>query len=421
MTPGRLALLLGALSAFPAMTIDLYLPGMPQMAEDLHTSPGFLQLTVTLFVIGLALGQLVVGPVSDARGRRGLLLAGLAGYVVASVCCLVAPTALTLLVARVVQSLGAAAATVLSRAIVRDRFEGAAMTRFLATLLLVNGVATICGPLVGGQMIALAGWRSVFAFLAALGAVLLVVVAVALPETLEQRLRRPAGSRAVVAGLLHVGRDRDYLRLVLAGSFMFAAMFAYITASSFVLQDAYALSPTHFSLVFAVNAVGIVVAGQANSRLLGRSFRGRALSERALLTISLVVAATAGLGVLAATRGGLPLAFLLASLFVLVSMLGPVLANTTSLALAPHAASAGTAASLLGVLQHLVAGVTATAMSALAGQDVTDLPAAMALTIVLTSTAALLLAVLGRRAGRQASRSTTSSPTATLPGLSTVA
>jgi MFS transporter, DHA1 family, multidrug resistance protein len=387
----KLALVLGALSAFPALTIDLYLPGMPRMAEDLGTSPGFVQLTVSLFVIGLAVGQLVVGPMSDAAGRRGLLLVGLGCYVLGSLCCLVAPTAPALLAARMLESLGAAAATVLSRAIVRDAFEGAAMTRFLATLMLVNGVATVSGPLIGAQLIAAAGWRSVFGFLAAVGAVLLIVVAVFVPETLAPHLRRPSGARAVVRSFASVCRDRDYVRFVLAGAFMFASMFAYITASSFVLQDSYGLTPTLYSVVFATNAAGIVLAGQTNSLLLGRKVMGRIMREAALLRASLVVAVVAGIGVLVTVEADLPLGVLLICLFVLVAMLGPVLANATSLALAPHAASAGTAASLLGVLQYVVAGATASTMSATGGQSVTTLVPAMAVTIAATAATALLL------------------------------
>jgi len=392
----KLALVLGALSAFPALTIDLYLPGMPRMTEDLGTSPGFLQFTVTLFVIGLALGQLVVGPMSDASGRRGPLLLGLACYVIGSLCCLVAPTAAALLMGRIVQSVGAAAATVLSRAIVRDRFEGLAMTRFLATLMLVNGVATVAGPLIGAQLIDIAGWRSVFAFLAGVGTVLLIVVLACVPETLAPHLRRASGAGAVVRSFARICADRDFVRFVLAGAFMFASMFAYITASSFVLQESYGLTPTLYSVVFATNAVGIVLAGQTNSFLLGRKAMGRAVGETALLRTSLVVAVTAGIGVLVTTEAHLPLGVLLVSLFVVVAMLGPVLANATSLALAPHAASAGTAASLLGVLQYVVAGVTASTMSATAGRSAATLAPAMGITVAATAAAALMLA-LGRR------------------------
>jgi len=412
----KLALVLGALSAFPALTIDLYLPGMPRMAADLGTSPGFVQFTVTLFVIGLAVGQLVVGPMSDASGRRGLLLVGLGCYVTGSLCCLVAPTAPTLLAARILQSLGAAAATVLSRAIVRDKFGGAAMTRFLATLMLVNGVATVSGPLIGAQLIALAGWRSVFAFLAAVGSVLLIVVAVSMPETLAPHLRRPSGAGAVVRSFASVCRDRDYVRFVLAGAFMFASMFAYITASSFVLQDSYGLTPTLYSVVFATNAVGIVLAGQTNSFLLGRKVMGRIMGEAALLRASLVGAVVAGIGVLVTVEAELPLGALLICLFVLVAMLGPVLANATSLALAPHAASAGTAASLLGVLQYVVAGITASTMSATGGRSVTTLVPAMAITIAATAATALVL-VLRRPRSSSRPQQETSDGVLAHPGL----
>ena len=412
----RLALVLGALSAFPALTIDLYLPGMPRMADDLGTSPGFVQLTVTLFVIGLAAGQLVVGSMSDAAGRRRLLLVGLGCYVIGSLYCLVAPTAPALLVARIVQSLGAAAATVLSRAIVRDTFDGAAMTRFLATLMLVNGVATVSGPLVGAQLIALAGWRSVFAFLAVVGTVLLIVVAVSVPETLAPHLRRPSGAGAVVSSFANVCRDRDYVRFVLAGAFMFASMFAYITASSFVLQDSYGLTPTLYSVVFATNAVGIVLAGQTNSFLLGRTVMGRLMGEATLLRASLVAAVVAGIGVLVTVEADLPLGVLLVGLFVLVAMLGPVLANATSLALAPHAASAGTAASLLGVLQYVVAGTTASTMSAAGGRSVSTLAPAMAITIAATAATALLL-VLRRPQRRSRTQHATSDDVPAHPAL----
>jgi MFS transporter, DHA1 family, multidrug resistance protein len=394
----ELALLLGALSAFPPLTIDLYLPGMPTIARDLASSPGLVQLTVTVFVVGLAAGQLVVGPLSDVHGRRPLLVGGLVAYVVGSVVCLVAPTAGWLLAARVVQALGAAAATVLSRAVVRDLFEGSAMTRFLSNLLLVNGIATVAGPLVGAQLIVLGGWRSVFAVLAVLGVALLLAVVVRLPESLPAGRRRAPGARAVVRSMAGVCRDDRYVRYSLAAALMFASMFAYISASSFVLQGAYGLSAGLYSVVFAGNAMGIVLAGQLNSLLLGRRAFGRALDERLLLVASLVVGAVAGLGVLLSVAAHLPLGWLLVSLFVLVSTLGPVLTDATSLALAGHGASAGTAASLQGVLQYAVAGAAASAMSGFGGSEVTSLALAMGLTIAVTSVSALVVAVQRRRA-----------------------
>ena len=384
-------LLLGALSAFPALTIDLYLPGMPAMAEDLRADPGLVQLTVTLFVVGLAAGQLLVGPLSDGWGRRPMLLAGLAVYVVGSLACVAAPTVGWLVAARVLQSLGAAAATVLSRAISRDHFEGPSMTRFLSMLMLVNGIATVLGPIVGGQLLAVAPWRSVFVVLAATGLLLLAAVARSLPESLPVQHRRPAKPRSTLTSMARLTRDRSYLRYTLAAALMFAAMFAYISGSSFVLQDVYGLSAQQYSVVFAVNAVGIVVLGQVNALLVGRF-----ASERALLAASLALGALAGLGVLAATLTSASLPALLTGLFVLVSALGPVLANATSLALTPHPKAAGTAASLQGVLQYLVSGAVASAMS-LAGHDSASASLAMGAAIAVSAVAALLVVLLVRR------------------------
>ncbi|NYE35557.1 DHA1 family bicyclomycin/chloramphenicol resistance-like MFS transporter [Nocardioides cavernae] len=381
----RLALVLGALSAFPAFTIDLYLPGMPAMARDLHADAGMVQLSVTVFVVGLALGQAVIGPLSDAHGRRPLLLLGLAAYVAGSLACLLAPTAGLLIAARVVQALGAAAATVLARVVARDHFEGRELTRFVSTLMLVNGVATVLGPVVGAQLLSVAPWRAVFLLLVVVGAVLLGEVRRSLPESLPVSRRRPADLRATAEAFGVLLRDRDYLRHTLAAALMFSAMFAYITGSSFVLQDTYGLSPQQYGAVFATNCLGIVLLGQVNAVLVGRL-----ADERTLLGASLAVGAAAGLGVLAAIVLEAPLGALLACLFVLVSVLGPVLANATSLALSPHPGAAGTAASLQGVLQYAVSGAVASLM-ALATHDARSGAVAMGAAVAASAVAALLV------------------------------
>lgn len=379
--------LLGALSALPAMTIDMYLPGMPMMAEDLGASAGMIQATVTVFVVGLAVGQLLVGPLSDAWGRRPLLIGGLVLYVGGSIVCLVAPSVESLIGARSAQSLGAAAATVLSRAIVRDRVEGIAMTRALATLMLVNGVATVVAPVLGGQLLLFAPWRMVFTALGLVGAALLLVVAIGLPETLPRERRQSSHWRSTATGFASLLRDRSYLRYITAAALMFAAIFAYISGSSFVLQDEYGVSAQQYSAIFAVNAVGIVLLGQLNSRLVGR-----VANEHTLLGASLGLGAAAGLGVLICTIANLPLAVLLVSLFLVVSAFGPVLANATSLALAPHASTAGAAASLLGVLQYLIGGLVAFVMSAAAdGRAV-----GMGVAIFLSAATALFIHTGGR-------------------------
>ncbi|TDC83306.1 Bcr/CflA family efflux MFS transporter [Micromonospora sp. KC606] len=382
----QLALVLGSLSAFGALTIDMYLPAMPGMARELHTSAPLVQLTLTVFVIGLAVGQVIVGPLSDTWGRRRPLLIGTAMYVAGSLWCALAPNVGWLLGGRILQSLGAAAGTVLARAIVRDLFEGTAMTRFFSTLMVVNGVAPIVAPVIGGQLLTVASWRAVFVVLAALGAVLLLVVVFTLPESLPAGRRAPAHPRETLRTFRVLVTDWHYLRYVLAAALMFAAVFAYISGSSFVLQDGHGLTPQQFSLVFGVNGLGIVLLGQANGLLVGR-----VADEHTLLRTSLAVATLGGLGVLACAAFGLPLPALLACLFTAVCMLGIVLANATSLAMARHRSAAGAASSLQGLLQFLIAGAAASTMS-LPGH-VTAI--AMAATMFLCAGAAL--ATLGAR------------------------
>jgi DHA1 family bicyclomycin/chloramphenicol resistance-like MFS transporter len=383
----RLALVLGALSAFGALTIDMYLPAMPGMAGELHTGALQVQLTLTVFVVGLAVGQVIVGPLSDAWGRRRPLLTGLVLYVAGSLWCALAPSVGWLLAGRVLQSLGAAAGAVLARAVVRDLYEGTAMTRFFSTLMVVNGVAPIVAPVIGGQLLTFTTWRAVFLVLTAIGAVLLLAVALTLPESLPAGRRAPARPGATLRTFRMLATDRHYVRYVLAAALMFAAAFAYISGSSFVLQDAYGLTAQQFSLVFGVNGLGIVVFGQVNGMLVGR-----VADERTLLRIALATATLGSAGVLACAVLGLPLPLLLVFLFLVVSMLGIVLANATSLALAGHGAAAGSASSLQGLLQFLVGSLAASAMS-LSGH-VTAV--AMGVTMLVCSAAGLAVLTVRR-------------------------
>nr|BFE57879.1 multidrug effflux MFS transporter [Dactylosporangium thailandense] len=373
-----LALVLGSLSGFAPLTIDMYLPALPGMARDLHTSVPMVQLSLTVFVIGLALGQVLAGPLSDTWGRRRPLL-----YIIGSLCCAAAPNAGLLVAARALESLGAAAGIVLARATVRDLFEGPAMTRFFSTIMLVNGLAPILAPVAGGQLLRLAGWRVLFVVLAAVGVLLLVAVLAGLPESLTPERRRPAHLGGTLRSMAGLATDRVYLRYVLAAALMFAAVFAYISGSSFVLQNAYGLSAQQFSLVFGANGLGIVLLAQVNGWLVGRGH-----TAHALLRAALVVAVVAAAGVLLGTATHAPLPVVLLCLFAVVSMLGVVLADATSLALGPHAATAGAASSLQGLLQFLVGGIAASAMG-LAGPG-----SAVAMGVTMFTCAALALATL---------------------------
>jgi DHA1 family bicyclomycin/chloramphenicol resistance-like MFS transporter len=347
----RNALILGSLSAFAPLSVDMYLPALPRMAHDLHSADSTLQLTLTAFIVGLAVGQLVLGPISDVVGRRKPLLAGLALYALSSVLCALSPSVELLIAARALQALGAAAGIVIARAIVRDLYSGKAMTKFFSLLMLVSGVGPVLAPVIGGQVLRVTSWRGVFLVLAVFSALLLLATALAMPESLPPGRRSSGRLGATLRTYGRLLADRSFLGYALAGALMFGGLFAYISASSFVLQNSYGLSPQGFSLVFGGNGLGIVLAGQLNGWLVNR-FR-----ERVLLAAGLIASATGGLGVLAAAVFSLPLPALLVPLLLLVSSIGMVMPNASSLALAAHPSTAGAASALLGVLQFTVGGL----------------------------------------------------------------
>ncbi|WP_018687194.1 Bcr/CflA family efflux MFS transporter [Actinokineospora enzanensis] len=387
----RLALILGGLSAFGPLSIDMYLPAFPELAERLHTGPSQVQLTLTTFMIGLAVGQAVAGSLSDSFGRRGPLVVGLALYTASSVACVVAPSVYALAALRLAQGLSAAAGVVIARAAVRDMFSGAAMAKFFSALMLVNGLGPLLAPIVGGQLLRWTSWEGIFVALAAFGAVLLAVVVFFLPETLPPEYRGRPQLRRTLRTYVKIGTERSFFAYAAAAGFVGGAMFAYIAGSSFVLQDIHGMSPQEYSLVFAGNALGIMLVSQLNSLLL------RWFAPRVLLVSALVVAAVGGLGVLASVAFALPLPFLLAALFVSVVCVGMVSPNSTALALADHGENAGAASALLGVLQFVIGGITSPLVGLGGGQ--TALPMAIVIA-VLACTGIVLFAVLRPAAPR---------------------
>jgi MFS transporter, DHA1 family, multidrug resistance protein len=343
-----LILVLGALTAFGPMSIDMYLPAFPTLTQHFQTGPAQVQLTLTACLAGLALGQLAYGPVSDALGRRRPLYGGLVAYTLASLLCAVAPSVEVLAGLRFVQGLGGAAGIVIARAVVRDLYDGVAAARFFSVLMLVNGLAPMLAPLAGSEVMRLSSWTGVFVVLAGYGLVLLAGAVTGLPETLPPQRRRTGGLTDTVQTFGRLGRDRAFLGYALCGGLVFAAMFAYISGSSFVLQEIYGVSPQAFSLVFGVNALGIVLVGQLNAVLLHR------FSPGFLLTTMLGVHLLGAVGVLAAVLSGShQLYWLLPPLFLTVASIGVVLPNTTALALQGHPDAAGSASALLGLGQYV--------------------------------------------------------------------
>jgi DHA1 family bicyclomycin/chloramphenicol resistance-like MFS transporter len=349
----RLALILGSLTAFAPMSIDLYLPAFPELTRHFGVSQASVQLTLTACLAGLALGQLLAGPCSDAMGRRRPLLIGLAVYVAASVGCALAPSAAVLTGLRLVQGLAGAAGLVIARAIVRDLYSGVALARFFSLLMLVNGIAPILAPLIGSQLIQVMPWQGLFAVLAGYGVLLLVGASFGLPETLPPPARRRGGLRTTGRVMRELLADRQFVGYALSSGLVFAAMFSYIAGSPFVLQQIYGLSPQLYGVAFGMNALGIAVLGQLNGLLLRR------LPPRRLLAAGLVLAALGGVGVITAVLAGLGLPAVLPALFTVVASVGLVLPNATALALSGRPEQAGSASTLFGVLQYLFGAVAA--------------------------------------------------------------
>jgi DHA1 family bicyclomycin/chloramphenicol resistance-like MFS transporter len=359
-------LLLGGLTATPPLAMDMYLPALPQVTDSLHAPAATVQLTLTACLLGMALGQLVVGPMSDRWGRRRPLLAGLVVYVVATALCALAPTVEFLVGFRLAQGLAGAAGIVIARAVVRDLYDGVAMARFFSTLMLIGGVAPIVAPLIGGQVLRVTDWRGVFVVLTVIGALLAALVWARLPETLPAAERHTGGVGEALHSMRRLLGDLPFTGYLLTGGFAFAALFAYISASPFVVQEIYGASPQTFSLLFGVNSVGLVAVGQLNGKVLvGRVALDRVLGA-GLLTVT--AAATALLLMTTGVFGEVGLFPVAAALFVLMSAMGVTLPNAQSLALLRTRHSAGSASALLGTSSFLI-GAVASPLVGMAGED----------------------------------------------------
>ncbi|MDT0454733.1 Bcr/CflA family efflux MFS transporter [Streptomyces sp. DSM 41527] len=267
---GRLIIVLGGLSAVSPFATDMYAPGFPEIVTSFGTSGTAVQLSLTACLVGLAVGQVVLGPVSDARGRRGLLLAGSGIFTALSLVCALAPSVVVFDIARLLQGIAGSAGLVIGRAVVSDRFTGTHAARRLSTLSVIGMTAPVLAPVVGGLLLGVGSWRLVFVALALAGLLLLTAVWAWVPESLPVERRRTGDLRTVLAAMGALLRRRELVGHLLVMGCGLGALFAYITGSPFVFQGIYGLSPAGYSLVFAANAVGTVVAGAAFGRLAGR-------------------------------------------------------------------------------------------------------------------------------------------------------
>lgn len=363
----RIALIIGLLGAVGPFAIDMYLPALPHVAAEFGASTQAVQATLSLFFAAFGLAQLAYGPLSDQFGRKPPLYAGLAIFLAGTLGCAFAPTIGALVAARVVQGLGAAVVMVIPRAVIRDLHTGPEATRLMATVMLVISVSPMLAPLAGSGVMALAGWRWIFGVLALAAMASLALTAFALPETLAPAKRTPARPRQLAAGFRRLLTDPEFMGLTFVGGFGMASFFVFIASASFVYAQAYGLTPTGFSLAFAVNAIGFFAATQAAAGL-GERFGMARLVRLAIAGFAITATALALL--VAAGFGSLTL--VIAMLFVGNAFLGLVIPVTAVLSLDPHPDIAGLASSLGGTLQMLTGGV----MIALAGPffDGTALP-----------------------------------------------
>ncbi|HJV13313.1 MAG TPA: multidrug effflux MFS transporter, partial [Propionibacteriaceae bacterium] len=379
---------------FGPLSLDLYLPALPELADDLNASASAAQLSITACLVGLALGQLVAGPLSDRFGRKRPLVVGVLAYLVASVACALAPSVAVLIVLRLIQGLAGAAGIVISRAIARDLYSGSALMIFFSRLLLVAGLAPVLAPVLGGQLSRIMTWRGIFGVLAGFGAVLLLAAWFGLRETLSPERRVVGGFRRTLQGYNTLLHDRFFVGCALSSGLAGATMFAYIAGSTFVLQRIYGMSPQGFSFVFGAISLGMVGAAQGGARLALRWPLTRVLG------IGLIINLLGATSLLVTVISGLPLGVLIGALVVMVCAVGLIFPTANALAMADYPDLAGTASSLQG-LSQFVFGAVAAPLVGIAGEQ-TAVPLGIVTTTVslcaMVSFAGLVLPVVRNRA-----------------------
>jgi DHA1 family bicyclomycin/chloramphenicol resistance-like MFS transporter len=358
----------------------MYLPALPKIAEELSVSSSVVQLTLTGTLAGLALGQLIVGPLSDSLGRRRPLMAGIVLHMLASVICMLAPNLVVLGLARVLQGIGAAAAMVVAIAVVGDLFAESAAATVLSRLMLVLGVAPVLAPSLGAAVLLHASWHWVFTALVVLAGALLLVAALALPETLPASHRRPLRVRGIAATYVELLRDARFVILVLVAALGMSGLFAYIAGASFVLQGRFGLDQQAFALVFGAGAVALIGATQFNVVLLKR------FAPQSIVLWALVAALLSGavfVGLSTAHVGGL--AGFVVPVWAILAAMGFVIPNAPAVALSRHTDAAGTAAALLGAAQFGLGAAVAPLVGVFGNDE-------LALAVVMT--AGVLIALL---------------------------
>lgn len=360
--PIFLIIILGALTAIGALSIDMFLPGLPQITSDFDTTASAAQLTLTLFMVGLAFGNLIMGPLSDAYGRKQPLIIVMVIYTIASIGIVFSANITMMISLRLVQGLCAGAAAVISRAIASDMYHGKALTKFLAVLMLVNGVAPVIAPALGGLILIFSTWHMVFIILTVFGIFMVVSTAFRVPESLSKQAREPADIKSILIQFKRLLKRPKFVLPMLLQGMTFVILFSYISASPFITQRIYTLSPQAFSIMFAVNGIGLIISSQLSGKLVDyfsplaimRGYTWVQLVGVIMISIVLIF--------------HLPIFFLFIAFFVLVSPVTGIATLGFSVAMDERTGGGGSASSLLGLVQTLIGGIS-TPLVGLMGEE----------------------------------------------------
>ncbi len=348
----QLALLLGSLGLLGPFTIDMYLPSFPTIVEDYGTTASLVQISLTTCLLGLGVGQLFIGPMSDVLGRRKPLLIFLIMYLLASVICAFSPSIYLFIAARFLQGFAAAGGLVISKAIVRDIYSGKELTKFFSLLMLVGNLGPIVAPIVGGGVLAVTDWNGVFLVLSVVGMVIFFTVLFKLEESLPVERRVPSNLAQVLKNFGSLLKDREFLGYALTQGFMIAGIFAYVSGVPFVYQNIYGVSPQVFSFLFGVNGLALIIGTQSVGRLADR------ISEKTFLRFGLFLSTGAGTVLLTALLLKAPLLAVAIPIFFLVCSIGMIATSSFALALESQGHIAGSASALLGVLPFVLGAIT---------------------------------------------------------------
>ncbi len=390
--------LLGLLIAFGPLTIDMYLPSLPILTKELDATTSLTQLSLTACLLGLAFGQLINGSLSDIYGRRKPLMIALAIYIISSLLCAFSSSIWVFIFMRFLQGASGAGGIVIARSSARDLYSGPQLTKIFSLLMLVMGVAPILAPILGGQLLQFVSWRGIFIVLAILGGTMLLSVVFRLPETLSDDSRSVGGLKNTLSTFKGLLGDRTFMGYALMQGLVSGAMFSYISGSSFVFQEYYDVSPQGYSLIFGMNAAGIILASQITGRLAGH------VKETKMLKFGLVFAALGSLSLLTVFILDAHISFVLVSMFLVVATVGVVNPTCTSLAMQSQGKSAGSASALLGLLQFTFGGVIAPLVGIAGSENVLPLGIVIAACEIAALTCFILVSRMNRTLGKSEQR-----------------